>query len=217
MPSKENFVFPSPLRSAFITFVLSKTPKTMSEEYVDLFDSDDRPLSRSVPKRQAHQQGLWHRSAHVWIYDRTGNILMQKRAQTKDTFPGLWDISVAGHISAGETPTEGALRELKEEIGLEVQPDQLELLTVIHMAYPYPLLAGSTANTATSICWRAMPTRTLLPCSAKRWKPCVSSPPRSSPTSPWANGAWPCRTRTTTGRSWMQLLKKPKAFKQSGC
>ena len=123
MPSKENFVFPSPLRSAFTTFVLSKTPKTMSEEYVDLFDSDDRPLSRSVPKRQAHQQGLWHRSAHVWIYDRTGNILMQKRAQTKDTFP-----------------TEGALRELKEEIGLEVQPDQLELLTVIHMAYPYPRL-----------------------------------------------------------------------------
>ena len=118
MPSKENFVFPSPLRSAFTTFVLSKTPKTMSEEYVDLFDSDDRPLSRSVPKRQAHQQGLWHRSAHVWIYDRTGNILMQKRAQTKDTFPGLWDISVAGHISAGEPPTEGALRELKEEIGL---------------------------------------------------------------------------------------------------
>ena len=140
MPSKENFVFPSPLRSAFTTFVLSKTPKTMSEEYVDLFDSDDRPLSRSVPKRQAHQQGLWHRSAHVWIYDRTGNILMQKRAQTKDTFPRLWDISVAGHISAGETPTEGALRELKEEIGLEVQPDQLELLTVIHMAYPYPRL-----------------------------------------------------------------------------
>ena len=139
MPSKENFVFPSPLRSAFTTFVLSKTPKTMSEEYVDLFDSDDRPLSRSVPKRQAHQQGLWHRSAHVWIYDRTGNILMQKRAQTKDTFPGLWDISVAGHISPERPPPRGAC-ELKEEIGLEVQPDQLELLTVIHMAYPYPRL-----------------------------------------------------------------------------
>ena len=110
----------------------------MAEENVDIFDRDDRPAGRIATKRQAHEQGLWHRSAHIWIYDRRGNILMQKRSASKDTFPGLWDISVAGHISAGESPLEGALREMREEIGLEVPPEEPEYLTTIHMEYPYP-------------------------------------------------------------------------------
>ena len=63
---------------------------------------------------------------------------MQKRSAAKDTFPGLWDISVAGHISAGETPLDGALREIKEEIGTDADARELEYLTTIHMEYPYP-------------------------------------------------------------------------------
>lgn len=110
----------------------------MEEEAVDIFDCDDRPTGNVVPKKQAHEQGLWHRSAHVWIYNDRGNILMQKRAATKDTFPGLWDISVAGHISTGESPLIGALREIREEIGTEARPEELEYLTTIHMEYPYP-------------------------------------------------------------------------------
>lgn len=110
----------------------------MEEEAVDVFDRGDRPTGNVVPKRQAHEQGLWHRSAHIWIYNDRGDILMQKRAATKDTFPGLWDISVAGHISAGETPLTGALREIREEIGTEARPEELEYLTTIHMEYPYP-------------------------------------------------------------------------------
>lgn len=110
----------------------------MEEEAVDVFDRGDCPTGNIVPKKQAHEQGLWHRSAHVWIYNYQGDILMQKRAAAKDTFPGLWDISVAGHISAGETPLGGALREIREEIGTEARPDELEYLTTIHMEYPYP-------------------------------------------------------------------------------
>lgn len=110
----------------------------MEEEAVDVFDRGDHPAGNVVPKRLAHEQGLWHRSAHVWIYNDRGDILMQKRAATKDTFPGLWDISVAGHISAGESPLTGALREIREEIGTEAHPEELEYLTTIHMEYPYP-------------------------------------------------------------------------------
>ena len=110
----------------------------MEDEAVDIFDRDDRPTGRAVPKRQAHEQGLWHRSAHIWIYNDRRDILMQKRSSAKDTFPGLWDISVAGHISAGETPLDGALREIKEEIGTDADARELEYLTTIHMEYPYP-------------------------------------------------------------------------------
>ena len=108
------------------------------EEKVDLFDRNDRPLGSSAAKRQAHEQGWWHRSAHVWIYDSRGRILMQKRSPAKEAFPGLWDISVAGHVSAGETPLQGALREMREEIGLSVPEEDLRYLTTIHMEYPYP-------------------------------------------------------------------------------
>lgn len=110
----------------------------MQEEPVDIFDELDRPTGQVSLKRTAHEQGLWHRSAHVWIYDGRRRILMQKRSADKDTFPGLWDISVAGHISAGETPVEGALREIREEIGLTVRENELEYLTTIRMEYPYP-------------------------------------------------------------------------------
>lgn len=48
-------------------------------------------------------------------------LLLQKRSATKKSHPNFWDISGAGHIRAGETVTEGAIRELKEELGVEVK------------------------------------------------------------------------------------------------
>jgi hypothetical protein len=51
-----------------------------------------------------HADGDYHRAVHVWIYvESTGELLLQKRADRKDSWPGLWDISSAGHISAGDT------------------------------------------------------------------------------------------------------------------
>ena len=118
---------------------MAKIDEMPGEEMVDLFDRYDRPLGRVASKLQAHRQGWWHRSAHVWIYDRRGRVLLQKRAAIKDTFPGLWDISVAGHVSASESPLQGALRELGEEIGLrDVSPQELCLWKTFSMEYPYP-------------------------------------------------------------------------------
>ena len=95
------------------------------EEKVDIYTPSGIPSGTTATKRQAHEKGLWHTSAHIWIYNSEGDIMLQKRSASKDTFPGLWDISVAGHISAGETPLQGALREINEEIGLDVTPDML--------------------------------------------------------------------------------------------
>jgi isopentenyldiphosphate isomerase len=71
-------------------------------------------------KSEAHKKGLFHPSIHVWFYTENGEILIQKRAKNKDTHPGLWDVSVAGHVGAGENVVLSALREVEEEIGLTI-------------------------------------------------------------------------------------------------
>ena len=54
------------------------------------------------------------------------DLLLQKRSKEKDSFPGCYDISSAGHISAGDEPLETALRELEEELGIKAEPEQLK-------------------------------------------------------------------------------------------
>lgn len=68
---------------------------------------------------------IWHLAAHVWIVNPQGEILFQQRSINNRNFPGMWDISAAGHVLANETIIEGAIREAKEELGLLIRPEQL--------------------------------------------------------------------------------------------
>ena len=77
-----------------------------------------------------HQEGLFHPTVHIWFYTPTPNILLQKRTANKLIFPNLWDVSVAGHVASVETVLEGATREIEEEIGLSVKPEDLNLISV---------------------------------------------------------------------------------------
>ena len=65
----------------------------------------------------------------MWIYNNKGEILFQKRSLIKDTFPGKWDIT-GGHVGAGETYLNAAIRELDEELGISVMPGNLETLDI---------------------------------------------------------------------------------------
>ncbi|MBN1477266.1 NUDIX domain-containing protein [Candidatus Sumerlaeota bacterium] len=56
------------------------------------------------------------------MFNKSGQIFLQRRGADKDTFPGWWDTSVGGHVDLGETPRETALRELREELGLTGEP-----------------------------------------------------------------------------------------------
>lgn len=97
-------------------------------EYLDLVDEHGEPLGRAVPRELAHRQGLRHRTSHVWLARRRGEeveLLLQKRSAGKDSYPGCYDISSAGHIPAGDGFVESALRELGEELGLKASPEQL--------------------------------------------------------------------------------------------
>ena len=81
-------------------------------------------------KAEVHRDGDWHVAAHVWIATPDGRVLLQKRSTEKENWPGYWDVSAAGHLSAGETPVEAAVRETFEELGLRIAPGELRRLGV---------------------------------------------------------------------------------------
>ena len=107
-------------------------------EYLDIVDETGTPTGKTVSRREAHAEGIPHRTAHVWIVRRVNGrteILLQKRSGEKDSFPGLYDTSSAGHIPAGEEPVPSALRELSEELGIRAAPSQLHYAGKIRIRF----------------------------------------------------------------------------------
>ena len=99
------------------------TAEKQSVEWLDIVYEEGNPTGQVIDRRLAHAQGIRHRTAHVWLlrYNKQTNrpeILLQLRSRTKDSFPGCYDISSAGHIPAGVDYIPSALRELREELGL---------------------------------------------------------------------------------------------------
>lgn len=98
------------------------------DEKIDILDEAGTPTGEVLWKSEAHRRGLWHRCFHCWISGRYASgepyLLVQRRADEKDTWPGRLDVTVAGHLRAGEKPLDG-LREIEEEIGLRVEAERL--------------------------------------------------------------------------------------------
>lgn len=97
-------------------------------ELLDIVDESGVPTGKTVERGKAHSEGIPHRTSHVWIVRRKNHklqILLQKRSEEKDSYPGCYDISSAGHIPAGIDFIPSALRELEEELGYKAQPEQL--------------------------------------------------------------------------------------------
>ncbi len=103
----------------------------MADEFIDILNEEGEPTGEILLKSKAHANGLWHASAQVWIITPDRKVLLQQRAANKDSYPNLWDISVAGHLSAGDTPLIAALREIEEEIGLQLNKEDLQYLKTI--------------------------------------------------------------------------------------
>lgn len=97
-------------------------------ELLDIVDENGIPTGEIIDRETAHRDGIRHRTSHVWILrERNGKIqvLLQKRSYNKDSYPGCYDISSAGHIPAGEEFSGSALRELKEELGVCAAKEEL--------------------------------------------------------------------------------------------
>jgi isopentenyldiphosphate isomerase len=94
-------------------------------ELIDILDAQGNKTGRVKPKSLVHRDGDWHRAVHVWLLTSSNQVLLQRRSRSKENNPGKWDVSVAGHLSAGEGSVQAALRETREEIGLILQADDL--------------------------------------------------------------------------------------------
>lgn len=99
-------------------------------ELLDERDQGGEATGRVRARFLMHRYGDLHGTSHVWIVRANGrsgfDLLLQKRSADKDAFPGCYDISSAGHIPAGGDYLESALRELREELGIEAAPEELQ-------------------------------------------------------------------------------------------
>jgi isopentenyldiphosphate isomerase len=104
-------------------------------EFFDIYNEDGSNADYTASRSDAHKLGLWHKTVHIWIVNNHGNVLLQKRSIFKQTFPGYWDISCAGHIDAGESSLDAAIRELHEELGVKLTKNELQFLFTVRQSY----------------------------------------------------------------------------------
>lgn len=94
-------------------------------EYFEILNEDGSLTGILKERSLVHRDGDLHGASHIWVICREGEklwILLQKRSEEKDSYPGCFDVSAAGHLDPGESFLDGALRELGEELGLNAKP-----------------------------------------------------------------------------------------------
>ena len=108
-------------------------------ELFDILNPDGSKTGIVRERVVAHREGSLHATVHMWIVrpnEKSGyDVLLQKRSQTKDSNPGSYDISSAGHVDAGDEILESAIRELKEELDIEAKPEELHYIGVHYGAF----------------------------------------------------------------------------------
>ena len=109
-----------------------------SEEIFDITDENGFVTGQTITRSEAHDKGIMHRTAHIWIVRKAGDsyqVLLQKRSAGKESFPSMYDTSSAGHIQAGDEPLESAQRELFEELGIKATEGDLTYAGKFHINY----------------------------------------------------------------------------------
>lgn len=96
-------------------------------ELWDLYTVDRKPLGKTMVRGEPNPDGCYNLGVYIWIRNREGKYLISQRAADKSSYPLCWE-TVGGCVLAGETSLQGAVREVREEVGLVIAPDQLELI-----------------------------------------------------------------------------------------
>lgn len=123
--------FPSRTLSG-MDWIRMQTTDDLSEIF-DVVDTEDNVISQATRKVCNSDPNLIHRAIFVLVFNDRDQVLWQKRSPTKDVSPGEWVTSVSGHVNAGEDYEETAIRETREEIGIQVP---LEFLGKFLYRYP---------------------------------------------------------------------------------
>jgi len=95
-----------------------------SQELIDILDDEGNVVGVAT-RSEIRRRRLPHRCTYILVFNPAGDLLIHQRTETKDVFPGYWDVTVGGVLAAGELWDDGARREAIEEIGVEVDPEFL--------------------------------------------------------------------------------------------
>jgi isopentenyldiphosphate isomerase len=112
----------------------------ITDEFLNLIDEHSRLTRTAKPRSLVHRDGDLHPTVHIWLIKRRDMgifVLLQKRSAEKDVNPGKYDVSAAGHVSQGGEFRHAAVRELKEELGIDTKGEKLELIGLLNNVERY--------------------------------------------------------------------------------
>lgn len=94
-------------------------------EYLDYYSEDGEYIGYKS-REDVHKEGLWHKTVHCWLYDKEGNIYFQIRKDSNRFYT-----TASGHVLKGETVKDAFKREIKEEIGLNIDSSDASLVRIV--------------------------------------------------------------------------------------
>ena len=98
------------------------------EEYFDVLNEKGEYTGKTETRKKCHKEGLWHKAVVVFIINSKGQVLLQKRSANKRMWPDTWDVTAGGHVLAGEFGFQSILRECKEELGIELNKNDITFI-----------------------------------------------------------------------------------------
>jgi isopentenyl-diphosphate delta-isomerase len=96
-----------------------------NKEIINIFNEDGDVIG-TVPRYQAEQDNHITENVLVFVFNSHGKVWIQLRPQSKNHYPGMWDISACGGVLSSETHSQAAQRETKEEMGIQVKLNYVE-------------------------------------------------------------------------------------------
>jgi isopentenyldiphosphate isomerase len=109
-------------------------------ELVDVVDADDRVVGRAT-RAAMRRDNLLHRAVYIVVFNSRGELFVHRRTDSKDVYPGLWDVTIGGVVAAGEDYLTAARREIGEEIGVVARA--LERFASLRYEDPHTRLLGA--------------------------------------------------------------------------
>lgn len=97
-------------------------------EYFDVLNECGEFTGEIASREECHEKGLWHRAVYGFIFNKNGDVLLQKRSKNKKLWPDLWDVTAGGHVLTGEFGAQALIREIKEELGIDVAENEIKYL-----------------------------------------------------------------------------------------
>jgi len=115
------------------------------KEKLEVVDENDNVIGFET-REKIHREGLLHREIHIWFITPKGEIIFQHRAKNKDTYPDKLDATVGGHVEPNTSYEETAVKECKEETGVDIDINKLVFLTKMRKR-SFDKVTGLTNNT----------------------------------------------------------------------